>query len=273
MDKERRANEKLKRQFSKFLRTVESKQNGLAKEVDGTRIYFLDIVEKYAKEDGTIDDKKLRKILREIENQDDYIYDIINDEMESTIEESMNKAKRDVFTSLGVMAAGIVGGKVIFDKIKKDALTGIGKDGNTLNKRIEKYTGNMLDEVRKAIRTGVLSGKTSGQINRDIKKAMEKESWKLKRLVGTELPNVYRRTVAELAKEGKNIKAVRIIDLRGRHPYHKKHECYRLAEQNVYGWGKGVYRPDDTYIYDPHPNCTAYFEYVFKGGDERSNEK
>lgn len=259
---EEEINAQLEEKFASYIRQVERMQNGLVGEVDSTRINFIDIVEKYADENGVIDKKKLRKLLRELESMHGEIRETILDDVKNTIDYSNDKAKKDILAALGILAVGMIGSKAIMDEIKTGILTDKAKDGLTLDDRINRFSGNLIDEIRKTVRDGIYRGQTTNQINRAIKKTVEKQSWQLKRLIGTVAPGAYRRTIANMASEGKNVKAVRIIDRRGRHKNHETHECYRLAEQDKYGWGKGVYRPEDKFIYDPHPNCTAYYEIV-----------
>lgn len=274
MTEEEKINVKLREQFDKFLRNVERDQNGLVNEVDSVRKDFMDIIEEYAGVDGKVDRRHLRAILRKLETMNSDINSDVLDDIENTIEETTSRAKRDILITLGVLAAGVFGGKKLLDEVTKGVIKNVGKDGMTLEKRVNRFTGDLIDEVRKTVRAGVLRGKTTNQINRAVKKAVEKESWKLRRIITTESPKAYREVIAKVAQEGKNIKAVRIVDLRGRHKNHSTHECYRLAEQDMYGWGKGVYRPEDTFIYAPHPNCTAYFELILNLEGERiANER
>lgn len=271
MRNEAEINAKLKERFEVFLRQIEREQNGLISEVDSTRVELIDLIEKYADEKGNIDKKRLRKLLRELETMDGYISDTILDEIENTIEESTNRAKRDILISLGVLAVGVIGSKKILDGIKGGVMKDEAKDGLTLEERIRRFSGNLVDDIRKTIRDGIYKGHSTVQINRALKKTIKKQEWQLKRLVATVSPNAYRRTIAMMAQEGNYVKAVRIIDRRGRHKNHESHECYRLAEQDPYGWGKGVYRPEDSYIYEPHPNCTAYYELLLKDDIERGD--
>lgn len=276
MRTEAEVNDKLDEAMERYLRQNRRMQNGAISEVDEARKEVLDILLKYAGEDGKIDKAKVRKILREIEQLDNGMQDDLIAQVEGTIDETTDTAIKSTLVALGALvAAGLISRSLLKERVKQ-RMSEVGKDGITTEQRIRDMTGGILDHARTVIRSGVLRGDSVTKINRDLTKAFEKNEWKIRRLIMTEGMHAYRESIADMAKDLKSegvIKAVRIVDNRGRHPNHKRHECYRLAEQDKYGWGKGVYRPEDTFIYNPHPQCTAYYRFILvdelKGGGKK----
>ena len=150
-----------------------------------------------------------------------------------------------------------------------------GKDGIVLSDRIASVVGFLRDNIQREIRYGVLRGESVNRISRRIISVFEQTSWQFKRIVTTEIPTALRKGIATIGGKTNVVKAIKIYDTPGRiaHPgRHHHHECYRLAEQDMYGMGKGVYLPKDTFILDPHPQCTAYFRFILKEDFANVNE-
>lgn len=273
MSEEDKINQRLRDAQDKYLRENYRQQNGAINDVSALRIELLTILDKYADSDGHIDKRKIRKILRELGDVEDDIERALVESVEESIDKTIENA---IKTTIGAIGLIYIVSKLPKGRIKSSVtdsvLDGKHSDGMSLRDRMWRMSGGIVDEVRTNVRDGVLRDKSINSINRDIKKTFKDKDWQVRRVVMTEGYNAYRETVGEVASEVGNdiIKAVRIIDLRGRHDNHESHECYRLAEQDMYGWGKGLYRPQDTFIYNPHPNCTAYFEYVLV--DEKTGE-
>lgn len=256
-------NQELDQAMEKYMRENRRLQNGAISEVDEARIEILDILSKYAGDNGTIPKEKVRAILRELGEVESSIENRLTESIDETIDRTTDKAIKWSTVALGsILAAGLISVNKIKRDVRENVLNRKTSDGLSLNDRLQRLSGNLVDDVRKDIRSGILRGASVAAINRDIKKTVDKSVWQVRRLVMTEGNNAYRKTIGEVAIASKVVKAVRIIDNRGRHPNHESHECYRLAEQDMYGWGKGVYRPQDSFIYYPHPNCTAYYRFV-----------
>jgi len=263
MSAESDINKGLDEGIDKYFRENRRMQQGAVSEIDEVRKQIIDILVKHVNEDGTIDKRKVKRILDEIEVVESEFEKKLEDAIDDTIDKTSTRAMEVAVGSLGALiAAGVITRRSLKKRIKDAVMNRKVSDGMTLRERLWRMSGGLLDELRTDIRSGILQGLSVTMIVRSIGKTFQSREWLIRRVIMTEGFNAYRKTIGEVAIESGVVKAVRIIDLRGRHPYHEHHECYRLAEQDMYGWGKGVYRPQDTFIYYPHPNCTAYFRFI-----------
>lgn len=263
MTTESEVNKRLDEGIDKYFRENRRLQNGAVSEIDEVRKQIIDILVEHINEDGTIDKRKVRRILDEIEVVESEFEKKLEESIDETIDKTSSRAMEVAIGALGALiAAGIITRSSLKKRVKDAVMGRKVADGMTLYDRLWRMSGGLLDELRTDIRSGILQGLSVTMIARNIGKTFKSREWLVRRVIMTEGFNIYRKTIGEVAIESGVVKAVRIIDLRGRHPYHEHHECYRLAEQDMYGWGKGVYRPQDTFIYYPHPNCTAYFRFV-----------
>lgn len=262
MTTEEQINARLDDAMERYMTENERMQRGAVSDLRSVRLEILDLLEEYARADGTINKSRINSLLRRLNEVEGVYIDEISDAIEQATEESQNMAVEAAISALGgIVAAGIIGGLSI-GRVVRELLNDPREDGLSLDDRVRRLAGDIVDVSRGVIRSGVLRGHSPSRISRDVQRAIDEEMWKVRRVIMTEGTNAYRLTVAEIAKQTGEIRAVRIIDNRGRHRNHENHECYRLAEQDMYGWGKGVYRPEDTFIYFPHPNCTAYYQLV-----------
>lgn len=242
--------------------------------IDRIRRQVNGLLSEYSKQDGTISKSRINTLLQEL----DEIEFEIDSELTSELERLATKATEQAEKNLSEALVGLLGVAVAFggtsllpnvSSIIREVLDGMFNrdiNGNDISEIIESVAGLVRDNIQRAIRYGVYREMTIGQISRRVKEEFDRTSFQIKRIITTEIPIAFRRAVAIIGSKTRIIKAVKIVDLPGRmsHPStHHHHECFRLAEQDMYGWGKGVYRPQDTFIYDPHPQCTAYFRYIF----------
>lgn len=271
-DAEDKVNKKLDEAAEKYFRENRRMQDGTIDEIDGIRKDISDIISKYANDDGSIDKRRVRRILREIEDLESGLERVISETLDETVEETSNIAMKASIGALGsLVASKSIPQSDIRARVVSSVLDRKVDDGMSMRNRIWRSTGGLLDELRSDVRAGVLRGSGVVRISKDLGETVSSKEWLFRRIIMTEGYIAYRETIGEVAEESGVIKAVRIIDNRGRHPYHEHHECYRLAEQDMYGWGKGLYRPKDHFIYHPHPQCTAYFR--FELVDERKEER
>lgn len=269
--KEKEINLKLEEAQKKYFKENKRLQNGAIGEVNSTRLDVLDALERYADSEGKIDRRKIQAILRELGAAEDKVEQDLMNSIEDTIDKTSDRAIKTSTVALGALiVSSMIPTERIKNKVSDSIIEQKASDGLTLRDRLWRMSGGLVDEIRTDIRAGIIQGKSIVSIGRDVKRTFDKGEWKIRRLIMTEGYNAYRETIGEVAEEvGSDIiKGVKIIDNRGRHPYHKHHECYRLAEQDMYGWGKGVYRPQDYFIYNPHPQCTAYFHFVLVNDTE-----
>lgn len=240
--------------------------------VDSYRKEISGILLEYSNKDGTISERRLRSLLRELDEIEDGIGEEIYEHLESSVEETSNAFSKEI---VGLLIAGLGVAVVFGGKDKRPSNDSLTKEitdfvfnkeinGIKLSNRINVVSGILRDEIQKAIRQGVNSGESITKISQRVKKSFDKTVWQVKRIITTEIPVAFRKGIALIGGKAGIIKAVKIIDNRGRHKYHESHECYRLAEQDKYGMGKGVYKPSDSFIFNPHPQCSAYFHYILK---------
>lgn len=249
---------------------AESKANQVTNRVDYSRKTITDILMSYADKDGFIPKKDIKKVLRELDYYNEEFQTIIEDGLEEQTKDSASKINKVV---IGVLVAQI--GLSAFKGKKTDVmdeeefqsllwgyLKSNSVQGLTVFDRVTRYAGLLRDRMQEAIRYGILSGQKFTKISLSVKKEVDKRLSQVKTIITTEIPNILRKGVSLIAGKLDIVKGVKIIDYRGRHANHKSHMCYKYAEADKYGMGKGIYKLSDTYILNPHPQCTAYFEYV-----------
>lgn len=275
MKTEERINEIIDDGLERYFEENRRMQNGAISDIEAVRMEIVSVLMEYAGDNGKIDKDKVRQVLRELEVSET-IYErlldeTIDDKVDRTIERAIN------------LAIAAFGALLVADMIPSDfpgyirnlVLTRNTGNGVTMADRLFRLAGDMHDSFRTEVRNGIIQGLTIAQISKRLSALLERNEYHIRRIIMTEGYNVYRVTLGELAKISGAVRAVQIIDNRGRHANHERHECYILAEQDRYGWGKGVYRLEDTFIYYPHPQCTAYFRFLLYpegGGRGNANE-
>lgn len=266
---ENEINERIDEHQAKVLRDSTAASDRIAAEIDRIRKQINGILADNSEEDGKVAERKIRELLKELDGLEDELYDEIEAGIVREVEKSVESSTKFLVGLLvgAVGISAITGGKPKESSLSKQIANDVLNDthgGIRLNRRIKAVTGLFRDAMQSEIRYGIRLGESATTIARRVKRAVDKLMWQVKRIVTTEIPKAFRVATAYIGNKLGVIKAIKIIDNRGRHRYHEHHECYRLAEQNPYGWGKGVYKTTDTYIYSPHPQCSAYYHYVLK---------
>lgn len=249
----------------KYSTTIENKLNDVRKQVNGLLL-------EYSNKDKTISYTRLNTLLRELDDVEASLVDELETSVDKYVEDTSKKSNKALIAAItAAVGVGIAfGGKDRVPTLEQatketvEYIKGEKADGLDLNDRIRRLSGSFRDDMQKAIRYGVMSKYSINKISRNVKEAFDKGMWQIKTIVTSELPTVVRKSMVWIAGKTNIVKWVKIIDNRGRHKYHTSHQCYIYAEQNKYGVGKGIFKPTDTYILDPHPQCTAYFHYIFK---------
>lgn len=249
----------------------------VAREVDDVRKGVTDVLARYADDEGVVPKHKIKAVLRELDAYDDSFRKVIETNLEEQAREASNKVHKAVIGAIvayiGVKAfsAPSIEDSAGFEDDLMRYLRNNTIEGLTVYERIKRLTGLMRDRMQEVIRYGVLSGKKFTVIIRDIKGVIDRLLHQIKVVIKSEIPNILRKSIVLIGDSTRLVKGIKITDLRGRHPYHRRHQCYIYAEADKYGMGKGIYKPHDTYILTPHPQCTAYFEYVFYEGGVRND--
>ncbi len=272
-----KVNEQLRKAAERYSGINEDLQRFAISEIDRTRLELNDLLAEYAKKDNTISRARVNSLLRSLDEIEESIRNRGEKALNSVVKDS---ADFGVERGAGALASGLgeaaVGG-IATDKISRSSLKYVvnryGDDGLVLSDRVWNLAGEQRDELNKVIRSGIIRGESVNQLTAQVRKVYDNETWKIRRLVQTEGNTAYRVGTSYVAQESDRVAGLRVNDRPG-HNNHTKHRCYELANQDPYGLGEGVYKPDDSRIYQIHPNCTAYLTYVLKddpeGGDGRN---
>ncbi|SET69131.1 hypothetical protein SAMN05216389_1217 [Oceanobacillus limi] len=271
MTAQERINTQLATAFERYQTENERLQRFAISEIDRSRLELIDLLNEYAKKDNTISRARVNSLLRDLDEVERIIRNNGITALNKVIEDSAESAVTASATALGaIVAVDAISPRRINRNVLRYVTNRYSDDGLVLSDRIWRLAGEQRDELNKTLRSGILQGRSVNQMTVDIRKVYDNETWKIRRLVTTEGNTAHRVATAYSASDSDVVKAVQIIDHPG-HRRHEHHECYRLSRQNPYGWGAGMYRPEDTYIYAPHPQCRASFRYILKdeylGGD------
>lgn len=254
-------NERLDELSIKIYEESERSISRSVRSFSGMRTELLDTMEDYASKDNTISKSRINTLLNELDAILIELEDEFTDSIETEVDRVVTKYVREIIAALGTAVVFSRG----MESIGKDVREYIYNrkiDGVSIDDRIKALAGTIRDEMQRVIRNGILLGKTVHTIIRNTKETMDKSVWRIKTVYMTEILTSFRAAIAVIGGAADIVKGIKIVDRRGRHPYHDKHQCYLYAEQDRYGMGKGVFLPRDTYIFNPHPQCTAYFHYV-----------
>lgn len=279
-NQEKEINRIIEEVTNSILNDTDRYSNRVVNEVDFVRKQINGILMEYASEDGTIPSHRMNSLFRELDELEIDFSEAIIEQLE---EQTANTSKK--------LSKAVVGGlaTVIGLSIAFGALTNVPEeedfvdemlsylrenkvDDMTIYDRIRRLAGVFRDEMQRTIRYGIMSRFSFHKISLEIKKTIDKGMYQVRNIIKTEIPNILRKGLITIGGKLRILKAIKIIDNRGRHPYHYHHMCYKYAEQNKYGMGKGVFKPSDTYILNPHPQCTAYFQYIFDESKLESGE-
>lgn len=235
----------------------------VVKELAKVRSDIADLLTGYAESDGTIKRRKLSAIIREMQSVENDTRVYLMEALEDVINESATYAveKRNaIFLSvLGVGLLGVAEQRKVADTVAKSVVKAVGEDGLNLSDRVWNLAGGMRDELTKVVRADILKGVPISTMIRNVRNVHENETWKIRRMVVTEANTTLRRAAGESAHKSEVVTAIRLNDNRGRHGNHEKHACYKLAEADDYGLGKGVYPTSErSRIEMPHVQCTSY---------------
>lgn len=265
MTNQERLNEILANLATDYRKLNAKQQEFAIKEIGRVRMELTDLLAEYATDDGIIKRQRLNSLLRDLES--------IERQVRKTGELAFDKIIGETasFTTQGVAAgmAEVLGSAAIagiaFDRIDERTLRYVvrrfGDNGLVLSDRIWKLAGDQRDALGKVLRTGIISGQSVTSMIADVRKVYDNETWKIRRLVVTEGATAQRVSEAYFAQESNVVKALKIHRGRANRP---EHRCTQLEQIDRYGMGAGIYLPTDSEIYNPHVNCTSWFEYVLK---------
>lgn len=228
---------------------------------------IADLLAEFAASDGIIKRQRLMRLLRELEDVENTLRQYGATALNGVIEESANfaivQANRAVETVVGtpLIVAGI-------ERLNRNVVAYVAKrfgdDGLVLSDRIWTTSGVIRDAIATQLRADIIKGESVSTMIRNIRRIYDNETWMIRRLVVTESNTAYRTANAMSVERSEVADWIRIVDNGSRHPRHETHRCYELAHEDRYGQGPGVFKPSDSEIYCPHPNCSSYIVPVLK---------
>ena len=245
---------------------LNKKQQAYAiREIGRVRGELAELLADYADSDGVIKRQRIARILRELDEIEASLRKHGTVALDTIIEETSEWTTGKVSKALGISMTA-----ANFDRINEYVVKYVikrhGEDGLVLSDRIWGLSGEIRDEMATVIRSNIIKGEGINAMIPQIRKVYDNETWKIRRLARTEGVTAHRAATSYNAQESDVVKWVQFHDGTCGHKNHRKHACYALAHANPYGQGAGVYKPTDTEIWMPHPNCTSYITYIL---DER----
>jgi hypothetical protein len=236
------------------------------KEIGRVRGDISDILSEYADKDGIIKRERLARLLRELDEVEALIRGYGTTALDATINET--SAFATAGANAAILSAGGTGVLVTasMERLNRDVFEYVvkrfGEDDLILSDRVWRLSGDMRDELSKVMRADILRGEAVSTMIANVRQVHDNETWKIKRLVVTEGNTAYRTATAMNAERSDIVQWVKINESGRRHRHHPSHRCYKLAREDNYGQGAGVFKPSDSQIYMPHPNCSSFITYV-----------
>ena len=248
------------KRMSNDFETLNKRQQAFAiREIGKVRGEIAEMLAEYSDDDGTIKRRRLSRILRELDVIERIIRERGEITLETIIEESAEWTARRIARGTGITLS-----QSAFDRVNENVINYVirrfGEDGLVLSDRIWGLSGEIRDELSTVIRRSIIRGDSINSMIPQIRRVYENETWKIRRLARTESLTAFR------AATGYNAAEYGVMWLQFHEGDDRSDACVRLAEIDKHGQGKGVYKPTDTEIWNPHPNCTSWVSYVL---DER----
>ncbi|MHC8516776.1 hypothetical protein [Sporosarcina sp. ITBMC105] len=228
------------------------------KEIGRVRGELAELLADYAGDDGIIKRQRAARLLRDL------------DEIERSIRKhgtlALEKIIEDTSEWTTARVAGAIGiGVGNFDRINRQVVKYVtkrfGDDGLVLSDRIWGLSGEIRDDLATVLRSGIIKGDGINALVPRLREVYDNETWKIRRLARNESVTARRAATTYNARESDIIHWVQF-----HHGVKRSKSCVRLAGEDRYGKGTGVFKTTDTEIWMPHVNCTGYITYVL---DER----
>lgn len=234
------------------------------KEIGRIRGEIVDLLAEFSANDGTIKRQRLMRLLRELETIEQsmrkYGADALNDVIKESAEFAVERANVAVEKVVGVALVTASLNQNVLDYVASR----FGDDGLVLSDRIWSASGVIRDAIATQLRSDIIKGASVATMVRNVRKVYDNQTWMIKRLVVTESNTAYRTASCMSVERSEVADWVRIVENGSRHPRHKEHACYKLAHEDRYGEGNGIFKPTDSEIYSPHPSCSAFIVPVIK---------
>ena len=240
------------------------------REIGRVRSEVAELLTEFAASDGTIKRQRLSRVMRELDGVERDLRRYGTAVMDEVITQSATFATQAVnagFATVSGVPMIQAGG---FEQINRDVFNYVTRrftdDGLVLSNAVWGTSGDIRDALGKTLRSDIIRGESVGKMVSNVRDVYANETWKIKRLVVTEGNTAYRAAAAMSAERSDVVEWVQLNDNGARHKNHEMHRCYELAREDRYGQGAGIFKPTDSEIYMPHPQCSSYITSVL---DER----
>ncbi|GGP13560.1 hypothetical protein [Oceanobacillus neutriphilus] len=243
---------------------LSKKQQAYAvREIGRIRAEIADMLADFAGEDGLIKRQRLGRVLRDLDAIEASMRKTGVDSLESIIKESSEWTTAQLAGAIGVGSSVQIGvNRHVFDYMVKR----FESDGLVLSDRVWGMSGEIRDSLASVLRSSIIKGEGISAMISKIRRVFNAETWKINRLARTESVTAKRAATSYNAQESDIVKWVRLHEGNCGRSDHHEHKCHELAHLDRYKQGKGIFKPTDTDIWLPHPNCTSWISYVL---DER----
>lgn len=229
-------------------------------EIGRVRGELAELLGEFADNEGKISRRRARMVTRELDVIEQSLREhgeiALNNIIDETTEWTVNRVNKGVGIALSASSFDRVNEHVIKYVTKR-----FGEDGLVLSERVWGLSGEIRDDLSKVIRSGIIRGEGVNSMIPKLRKVFDNETWKIRRLARNESVTAHRAAIGYNAQESDVVKWVQF-----HHGVKNTEECVGLANEDRYGKGKGVFKPTDTDIWNPHVQCTGYSSYVL---DER----
>lgn len=286
-------------QMDEVLHSVENvlprKRAQVNRSIDGFRLPVADVLAKY-ESDGTIPTTSVKNVVDEVRALENSLYRTIQTEMRLAYKDIAEMTTESiagalivafgipaVLSAIGVATTDVLTNQAIFSAaVAMDVLQFIGSvvasvfnrtdsDGKSLNDRIRSYVRDLLRDITDTLRKNIMTGEVTATMLRNIKKDIDRHSWRVNTIVNTESMFAMRQSIAKFGETSDLVEAVKIVDFpHGDPKEHRRHKCYQYANADDHGLGKGVYPVSTRKIRNPHPQCRSVLHLLFiddiKGG-------
>jgi len=246
---------------------LNAKQQAFAiREIGRVRGDIADLLADYAGVDGTIVKRRLNGLLRDLDVIERQIRTNGMTALEHVINDTAGWTTGAIHGAMVQTLGAAVVADVTLDVIDRGVFQYVirrfGSDGLVLSDRVWRFAGEQRDELNRVLRSAILRGQPVNSMIADVRKIIDNDTWKIRRLVTTESATAQRVSEAYYAKASPVVQALLLQEGACGRKDHDKHRCHELAREDRHGLGAGVFLPDDSEYFSPHPQCTSWYTYV-----------
>lgn len=249
------------RMSTQYGRFNERQQAYAIREIGRIRGDMAIMLADYAGDDGLIARTRLTRLMRDLDDIERQLRKYGTVALDEIITQSADWTTGRAATAIERFTGASITATTQ-DRINRDVFRYVtkrfGDDGLVLSRRVWATSAEIREELSSVLRSGIIRGESVNSLVAQVRRVYANETWKIKRLVVTEGNTAYRAANAMSAERSEIVQWVRINDNPGLHKNHEAHRCYLLAHEDRYAQGPGVFKPTDSEIYAPHPNCRSY---------------